>query len=89
MGVFRTFKEPVVEVKERDVRGRERSRERRWVSLSRSGKSLTIRVLNQLFFVPLRDLDSVLKGDRNRADIKQWVEQRKEEWEEEEDDEEW
>lgn len=50
-----------------------------WVSLSRSGKSLTIRVLNQLFFVPLRDLDSVLKGDWNRADVKQWVEQRKEE----------
>ena len=56
-----------------------------WVSLSRSGKSLTIRVLNQLFFVPLRDLDSVLKGDRNRADVKQWVEQMKEEWEEEEE----
>jgi len=33
-----------------------------WVSLSKSGKSLTVRVLNQLFFVPLRDLDSVLKG---------------------------
>ncbi|UCE15515.1 MAG: hypothetical protein JSV12_06465 [Candidatus Bathyarchaeota archaeon] len=62
-----------------------------WVSLSKSGKSLTIKVLNQLFFVPLEDLDSVLKGYRNRADIKQWVEQRKEErgeeeeaWEEEE-----
>jgi len=55
-----------------------------WVSLSKSGKSLTIRVLNQLFFVPLRDLDPVIKGYRNRADVKQWVEQRKEEWEEEE-----
>ena len=63
-----------------------------WVSLSNSGKSLTIRVLNQLFFVPLRDLDSVLKGDRYQADVKQWVKQRKEEWEEgewEEWDEEW
>ena len=55
-----------------------------WVSLSKSGKSLTIRVLDQLFFVSLRDLDSVLKGYRNRADVKQWIEQRKEEWEEEE-----
>jgi hypothetical protein len=55
-----------------------------WVSLSKSGKSLTIRVLDQLFFVSLRDLDSVLKGYRNRVDVKQWVEQRKEEWEEEE-----
>jgi len=54
-----------------------------WVSLSKSGKSLTIKVLNQLFFVPLRDLDSVLQGYRNRADVKQWVEQRKEEWEDE------
>jgi len=54
-----------------------------WVSLSKSGKSLTIKVLNQLFFVPLRDLDSVLEGYRNRADVKQWVEQRKEEWEDE------
>jgi len=56
-----------------------------WGSLSKSGKSLTIKVLNQLFFVPLGDLDSVLKGYRNRADIKQWVEQRKEEWGEEEE----
>jgi len=55
-----------------------------WISLSNSGKSLTIKVLNQLFFVPLRDLDSVLKGYWNRADVKQWVEQRKEEGEEEE-----
>lgn len=55
-----------------------------WISLSNSGKSLTIRVLNQLFFVPLRDLDSVLKGHQDRADVKQWVKQRKEEWEEEE-----
>lgn len=50
-----------------------------WVSLSKSGKSLTIKVLNQLFFVPLRDLDPVLKGYRNRAGVKQWVEQRKKE----------
>jgi len=54
-----------------------------WVSLSKTGKSLTIKVLNQLFFVPLRDLDSVLQGYLNRADVKQWVEQRQEEWEEE------
>ena len=63
-----------------------------WISLSNSGKSLTIRVLNQLFFVPLRDLDSVLKGHLDRADVKQWVKQRKEEWDEgewEEWDEEW
>lgn len=50
-----------------------------WVSLSNSGKSLTIKVLNQLFFVSLRDLDLVIKGYRDRADVKQWVEQRKEE----------
>jgi len=31
-----------------------------WVSLSRSGKSLSIKVLNQMFFVPLRDLYPVL-----------------------------
>jgi len=58
-----------------------------WVYLSRSEKSLTIEVLNQLFFVPLRDLDSVLQGYQNRADVKQWVEQRKEEWEEEDEEE--
>jgi hypothetical protein len=55
-----------------------------WVSLSKSRKSITIKVLNQRFFVSLRDLDSVLKGYRNRADVKQWIEQRKEGWEEEE-----
>jgi len=60
-----------------------------WVSLSKSEKSLTIKVLNQLFFVPLRELDSVLQGYQNRADVKQWVEQRKEEEWEEEDEEEW
>jgi len=54
-----------------------------WVSLSKSEKSLTIKVLNQLFFVPRRDLDSVLQGHRNRADVKQWVEQKQEEWKEE------
>ena len=42
-----------------------------WVSLSNSGNSLTIRVLDQLFFVPLRDLDSVLKGHRDRTEAKQ------------------
>ncbi|MDH5783032.1 MAG: hypothetical protein OEZ35_05145 [Candidatus Bathyarchaeota archaeon] len=51
-----------------------------WVSLSKSRKSLTIGVLDQLFFVPIRDLDSVLKGHRNRTEVKQWVEQRQEEW---------
>jgi len=55
-----------------------------WVSLSRSGKSLTIKVLDQLFFVSLRDLDSVLKGHRYRTEVKQWVEQRQEEWTEKE-----
>ncbi len=55
-----------------------------WVSLSKSGKSHTIRVLDQLFFVSLRDLDPVLKGFRSRANVKQWIEQRKEEWVEEE-----
>lgn len=45
-----------------------------WVSLSRSGKSLTIRVMNQTFFVPLRDLYQVLDEERKRADVKQWVE---------------
>ena len=49
-----------------------------WVSVSKSGKSLTIRVMNQLFFVSLRDLESVLQGYRNKATVKQWVEQQKE-----------
>jgi len=44
-----------------------------WVSLSRSGKSLSIRVMDQAFFVPLGDLHKVLAGDRERVDIKQWV----------------
>jgi len=46
-----------------------------WVSLSRSGKSLSIRVLDQRFFVPLRDLNQVLDQKTDRADVKQWVEQ--------------
>lgn len=45
-----------------------------WVSLSRSRKSLTIKVLDQMFSVPLRDLNRVLDGEERRADIKQWVE---------------
>ena len=45
-----------------------------WVSLSRSGKSLSIKVLNQMFFVPLRDLYPVLDGRRERAEVKQWIE---------------
>jgi hypothetical protein len=49
-----------------------------WVSISKSGKSLTIRVMSQLFFISLKDLDSVLQGHRNRATVKQWVEQQKE-----------
>jgi len=44
-----------------------------WVSLSRSGKSLNINVMNQMFFVPLRDLWEVLDEERGRVDVKQWV----------------
>jgi len=44
-----------------------------WVSLSRSGKSLNIKVMNQMFFVPLRDLRKVLDEERGRVDVKQWV----------------
>jgi len=44
-----------------------------WVSLSRSGKSLTIKVLDQIFFVPIRDLQKVLNEEEQRADVKQWV----------------
>ena len=44
-----------------------------WVSLSRSGKSLTIKVLDQIFFVPLRDLQRVLNEEEQRADVRQWV----------------
>jgi len=46
-----------------------------WVSLSRSGKSLSIKVLGQTFFVPLRELYQVLDSKRDRAEVKQWVEQ--------------
>jgi len=35
-----------------------------WVSLSRSGKNLSIKVLNQTSFVPLRDLQRVLDKER-------------------------
>ncbi|MEM3041803.1 MAG: hypothetical protein QXG97_07270 [Nitrososphaerota archaeon] len=35
-----------------------------WVSLSRSGKRLSIKVLNQTFFVPLRELYQVLDQKR-------------------------
>lgn len=44
-----------------------------WVSLSRSGKSLNIMVMDQMFFVPLRDLWKVLDEERGRVDVKQWV----------------
>ena len=44
-----------------------------WVSLSRSGKSLSIMVLNQIFFVPLRDLEKVLNEEQRRASVKQWI----------------
>ena len=47
-----------------------------WVSLSKSGKSLTIRVLDQSFFVPLGDLYRVLDKERERAEVKKWVEQK-------------
>ena len=45
-----------------------------WVSLSRSGKSLTIKVLDEIFFVPLRELHKVLDGDESRVAVKQWRE---------------
>jgi len=45
-----------------------------WVSLSRSGKSLSIMVMNQMFFVPLSDLQKVLDKKKARASIKQWIE---------------
>ena len=44
-----------------------------WVSLSRSGKSLNIGVMDQMFYVPLRDLRKVLNKERGRVDVKQWV----------------
>jgi len=44
-----------------------------WVSLSKSGKSLSVRVHNQVFFVPLRDLYQVLDKRKDRADLKQWI----------------
>jgi len=47
-----------------------------WVSLSRSGKSLTIRVMDQMFFVPLHDLQKVLNEERGRVDVKKWVKAR-------------
>lgn len=43
------------------------------VSLSRSGKSLITRVLNQRFFVPPRDLQKILDKERGRANVKQWI----------------
>lgn len=45
-----------------------------WVGLSRSGKSLVIKVLDQRFFVPLGDLYKVLDRELERASVKQWVE---------------
>jgi len=45
-----------------------------WVSLSRSGRSLNIIGMNQMFFVPLRDLWKALDEERGRVDVKQWVE---------------
>jgi hypothetical protein len=47
-----------------------------WVSISRSGKSLTIRVQRQSYFVPLGDLYRVLEKERERAEVKKWVEQK-------------
>jgi len=47
-----------------------------WVSLSRSGRSLSIKVHNQIFFVPLRDLYQVLDRRKERADLKQWIERK-------------
>jgi hypothetical protein len=45
-----------------------------WVSLSKSGKSLSVKVLDQIFFVPLSDLFQVLNREIDRADLKQWIE---------------
>jgi hypothetical protein len=81
------FKERVVEVKDMSEE-EEKIVKVGWASLSRSEKSLSINVLNQQFFVPLRDLDLVLNGDRKWVDIMQWVAQRKEEGEESSDSEE-
>lgn len=44
-----------------------------WIFLSRSGKSLNIMIMNQMFFVPLRDLRKVLEEKKGRVDVKQWV----------------
>ena len=44
-----------------------------WVSLSRLGKSLNIRVKDQMFFVLLRDLWKVLDEERGLVDVKLWV----------------
>gem|GEM_PF-4454271 len=38
-----------------------------WVSLSRSGKSLKIMVMNQMLFLSLRDLRKVLNEERERV----------------------
>jgi len=38
-------------------------------------KFLVARVLDQKFFVPLRDLYQVLERKRDRAEVKQWIEQ--------------
>jgi len=44
-----------------------------WVGLSKSGKSLVIKVLDQRFFVPLGDLYPVLNHVKDRASVKQWI----------------
>jgi len=46
-----------------------------WVSLSKSGKSLSIKVLGQTFFVPLGNLYQVLERKKDRAEVKQWIKQ--------------
>lgn len=44
-----------------------------WAGLNKSGKSLTLKVLDQLFFIPLGDLYQVLDKKKKRAFIKRWV----------------
>jgi adenylylsulfate kinase-like enzyme len=59
---------------EREEKEFEKVAEVGWASLSRSGKSLTIKVLDEIFFVPLRQLLKVLDGDESRVAVKQWRE---------------
>jgi len=68
------YEEEYEEEEEQEEKELEKVVEVGWVSLSRSGKSLTIKVLDEIFFVPLRQLHRVLDGDESRAAVKQWRE---------------